>query len=66
MNAFRLALRFAGTGFDTVEPSWKSEPHVFQYNRMFLILDGEGYIEVDSTKYYPSPGSLVRMPAGTT
>lgn len=46
----------------TVEPSWKRENYVHNFNRMYYIMDGEGRIEVNGKIYYPKPGQLVVMP----
>jgi AraC family transcriptional regulator of arabinose operon len=69
-DAFRhlltqLSIHLIAANYDKVGADWKRDEHVLGYNRMFYILDGEGYVEVDGTRYYPAPGQLLVMPAGT-
>ena len=61
----KLSIHLMAAGYDQVGPEWRRDDHVIQHNRMFYILDGEGYVEVDGTRYYPRAGSLVIMPGGT-
>ena len=62
----KVTLPVITAGFETVGADWKCEPHVASAGRMYWILDGEGWVEVDGCRYYPPPGSLVIMPRGAT
>ena len=45
-----------------VDDQWHRLDYVHSFNRLYLILKGEGRIEVDGVVYYPQPGQLVLMP----
>ncbi|WP_282936351.1 AraC family transcriptional regulator [Paenibacillus sp. RC67] len=60
----KLTIHLITAGYDSVGADWQRETHIPGYNRMFYILDGKGYIEVEGTRYYPEPGQLIIMPIG--
>ncbi|MCE5168030.1 AraC family transcriptional regulator [Paenibacillus profundus] len=43
---------------------WCESNFVPSFNRMYLICDGEGRIEIAGSTYYPGPRQMVIMPAG--
>jgi len=50
--------------YTKVPISWKHFDYVPDFNRLYFILEGEGYLHIDGRDYYPSPGELYLLPAG--
>jgi AraC family transcriptional regulator of arabinose operon len=50
---------------ETVGPNWGRPLREDGYNRFYLILGGEGRIQVGSRMFYPTVGQLVYLPADT-
>lgn len=46
-------------------PCWHWMNRCPPCNRLFYILDGEGCVEIQGTKYYPKKGQMVLIPANT-
>lgn len=44
---------------------WKEFDYTVAYNKLYLILDGEGWLKIGDQELYPMPGQLILMPAGT-
>jgi len=47
-------------------PEWQEIDYVPTYNKLYFIVEGEGWLKIDGQEYYPSPGELYLMPAHTT
>ncbi|MFS0723534.1 AraC family transcriptional regulator [Paenibacillus sp. 1P07SE] len=45
-----------------VDREWRRDDYVHSFNRMYLILEGEGKVVVDGKTYYPQKDQLVLMP----
>ncbi|WP_274648454.1 AraC family transcriptional regulator [Paenibacillus humicola] len=50
--------------YTKVDSSWRYIDFVPEFNRLYLIEEGEGLIRIEDTEYYPSSRQLVLMPAG--
>ena len=50
--------------YTKVEQSWSNLDFVSDYNRFYLIEEGEGLIQIEDVKLYPTGRQLVLMPAG--
>ncbi|MFD0710381.1 AraC family transcriptional regulator [Paenibacillus sp. GCM10027626] len=46
-------------------PEWQDLNYVPAYNKLYYIVDGEGWLEIDGREYWPKPGQLFLMPAHT-
>ena len=46
-------------------PEWKEFDYTVSYNKLYFILDGEGWVKIGDEELYPVPGQLVLMPART-
>ncbi|HOJ09370.1 MAG TPA: AraC family transcriptional regulator [Clostridiales bacterium] len=44
--------------------NWRDIDYVPDYNKLYFICDGEGWLKVGVKEYYPQPGQLFFMPAG--
>ena len=44
-------------------PDWRNLDFVPEFNRLYFILEGEGWLKVDGRECYPKPGQLCLMPA---
>lgn len=42
---------------------WRELDYRPAYNKLYFILDGEGWIKIEDLELYPEPGQLVLMPA---
>ncbi len=45
-------------------PNWRDIDYTPDYNKLYFILDGEGWLRIGEKEYYPKPGQLFLMPAG--
>ncbi|OMF29416.1 AraC family transcriptional regulator [Paenibacillus sp. FSL H8-0548] len=48
-----------------VLPTWGEQNSVPEYNKLYFICEGEGWIRIGSSDYYPKPGQLFLTPAHT-
>lgn len=48
-----------------VTTDWRDLDYVPEYNKLYYIVEGEGYLKVDGQEMYPVPGELCLMPAFT-
>ncbi|MCU6708578.1 AraC family transcriptional regulator [Paenibacillus sp. J5C_2022] len=44
-------------------PDWRELDYTPAYNKLYFILDGEGWVKVGERELYPEPGQLIMMPA---
>lgn len=51
-------------GYDTVASHWGEPKRTPDYNRLYFICDGEGFVSVDEQRYTPIKNQLVILPAG--
>lgn len=42
---------------------WRDIDYCPSYNKLYYILDGEGWIKIGDLELYPNPGQLILMPA---
>lgn len=50
------------SGCYQVGAGWKHLNFIPDFNRLYYILDGEGWVEINGKSYRPQPGQLVIMP----
>ncbi|SFS60553.1 AraC family transcriptional regulator [Paenibacillus sp. BC26] len=48
-----------------VNNEWVDMDYVPEYNKLYYIVDGEGWLKVDNQEMLPSPGEICLMPAFT-
>ncbi|MFD0670960.1 helix-turn-helix domain-containing protein [Cohnella sp. GCM10027633] len=53
-------------GFNPVMPHWRELDYRPEYNKFYLIVDGEGWLKIGDRELYPKPGQLALMPEGVT
>ncbi len=51
-------------GYSWVGYDWKDINYTPEYNKFYYICDGEGWLKVGDSEYYPNAGQLFLMPAG--
>lgn len=51
-------------GFNTVGNEWKDIDYIPEYNKLYYIVDGEGWLKIRDKEYEPKPGQLFLMPQG--
>lgn len=59
----KLDLSYAA--YTKVTKSWKDENAACPFNRLYFIIEGEGYVKMGDRTYYPKPGELYLLPAGS-
>ncbi|WP_248929834.1 AraC family transcriptional regulator [Paenibacillus hamazuiensis] len=47
-----------------VGPQWRDLDFLPEFNRLYYIRDGEGWLKIRGKDYYPKPGQLFLLPAG--
>lgn len=50
--------------YTKVSPTWGEVISKQEFNRFYYICDGEGFVEIDGKKYFPTAGNLILLPAG--
>ncbi|MBD2846923.1 helix-turn-helix transcriptional regulator [Paenibacillus sp. IB182496] len=50
--------------YSKVGQNWRDEDFTPDYNKMYYIREGSGYVKLDGRTYYPRPGELYFLPAG--
>ncbi|MCJ8010429.1 AraC family transcriptional regulator [Paenibacillus sp. KQZ6P-2] len=58
----QLDLFFAA--YTKVPVTWRDYDYTPNFNKMYYITEGEGYLKIGKQEYYPKPGELYIMPAG--
>ena len=48
-----------------VSGTWNDQDYVPEFNKLYFILEGEGYVKVNHQTFYPKPGELYLLPAGS-
>ncbi|OAS19095.1 hypothetical protein A8708_27315 [Paenibacillus oryzisoli] len=51
--------------YTKVSRSWNDEIPSCPVNRLYFITEGEGYVKIGDHTYYPRPGDLYLLPAGS-
>lgn len=52
------------SGFNRVSERWRDIDYTPEYNKFYLIVDGEGWLRIGDRDFYPRPGQLFMMPQG--
>lgn len=52
-------------GYTKCPADWCDIDYIPEYNKIYYIIDGEGWIKIEDKEYYPRPGQLFIMPSGT-
>ncbi len=63
-NLDRLQVSTIHASFTKCWSSWRELDFVPDYNKLYFICDGEGWVKIGDKDYYPVPGQLVLAPAG--
>lgn len=50
--------------YTKVPLSWNEHDYVPDFNKMYYILEGEGFLKIEGQVFYPKPGELYLLPAG--
>jgi AraC-like DNA-binding protein len=50
--------------YTKVPSDWRELRFVPDFNRLYFIMEGEGWLQIGDKEYYPQPGQLFVMPAG--
>ncbi len=50
--------------YTKVPVSWNEYDYIPDFNKMYYIVEGEGYLKVGEREFYPQPGELYLLPAG--
>ncbi|WP_409345632.1 helix-turn-helix domain-containing protein [Paenibacillus sp. MBLB4367] len=58
------AMKLLIAQMDKVSQQWRFYDMKPEYNRLYFIREGEGWIKINNREYYPQSGELVLMPAG--
>jgi AraC-like DNA-binding protein len=63
LNNLQVQIYFSN--YRTVPDIWKYLNFIPEFNRMYFICSGEGWIKIRDNEYFPQPGQMIIMPAGT-
>jgi Response regulator containing CheY-like receiver domain and AraC-type DNA-binding domain len=59
-----LQVNVTAMGYNQVWSDWQDLDYTPDYNKFYLICDGEGWLKIGGTEYYPRPGEWFLMPQG--
>lgn len=59
-----LQVQVTEMGHRQVWPDWRDLDYTPDYNKFYLICDGEGWLKIGDKEYAPKPGQLFLMPQG--
>ncbi|RTE03047.1 helix-turn-helix domain-containing protein [Paenibacillus whitsoniae] len=51
--------------YTKVSRSWNDENPACPFNRLYMIMEGEGFVRIGEQVFYPKPGELYLLPAGS-
>ncbi|MEK3886611.1 AraC family transcriptional regulator [Bacillus sp. FSL K6-3431] len=54
------------TDINKVPRNWGNTNFVPECNKFYFIMEGEGWLSIDGSCFYPKPGELYLIPAGVT
>lgn len=60
---FSAQYRITAAAFTKCSPQWRDTRFTPEFNRFYLIMDGEGMVELSGKRYFPKPGQLFFLPA---
>lgn len=60
---FSAQYRITAAAFTKCSPQWRDTRFTPEFNRFYLIMDGEGMVELAGKQYFPKPGQLFFLPA---
>ncbi|WHY71818.1 AraC family transcriptional regulator [Fictibacillus enclensis] len=52
--------------YTKVPITWAEDSYVPEFNKLYFIMEGEGFVKTNGKIYYPKPGDLYLLPAGST
>ncbi len=61
----KAKLDFYYAAYTKVSRTWNDENPACPFNRLYFIIEGEGFVKVGDQTYYPKPGELYLLPAGS-
>ncbi|NMO94606.1 AraC family transcriptional regulator [Paenibacillus lemnae] len=61
-----LNVNVTAMGFNRVGQDWREMNYRPDYNKFYLIMDGEGWLQIGDQELCPKPGQMVLMPEGIT
>ncbi|HZG54867.1 AraC family transcriptional regulator [Paenibacillus sp.] len=50
--------------YTKVPPTWAEHDYVPEFNKLYFIMEGTGYLKIGGVEYDPKPGELYWMPEG--
>ena len=59
-----LEVRVTATGYNQVWTDWRELDYTPDYNKFYLICDGEGWLKIGDAEFNPKPGEWFLMPHG--
>lgn len=59
----KVQLDLSIAAYSKVKDNWQDRDYVPDYNKLYFIIDGEGYLKIGEREYYPKPNQLFLMPA---
>ncbi|MBO9599549.1 MAG: helix-turn-helix transcriptional regulator [Cohnella sp.] len=59
-----LQVNVTAAGYNQVWSDWQDLDYTPDYNKFYLICEGEGWLKIDGADYYPKPGQWFLMPQG--
>ncbi|WP_289487220.1 AraC family transcriptional regulator [Fictibacillus enclensis] len=52
--------------YTKVPVTWAEDSYVPEFNKLYFIMEGEGFVKINGRIFYPKPGDLYLLPAGST
>ena len=64
-NLANVRLDVSAAAYSKVPKTWNEDNYTTDFNKLYYIMEGEGYVKVNDEVYYPKPGELYLLPSGS-
>lgn len=51
--------------YTKVPTTWRDDDYTPDFNKLYFIMEGQGYLKIGDQRFSPAPGDLYLLPAGT-
>ncbi|KKI89426.1 hypothetical protein WQ54_26530 [Bacillus sp. SA1-12] len=64
-NLANVQLDVSIAAYTKVPETWRDENYTTDFNKLYYIMEGEGFVKVNNETFYPKAGELYLLPSGS-